>query len=119
MGGRWTYELRHIKCGKPKCRCADGTGHGPYWYGFRRRRDGKLESKYFGKRAPRRDADPKAYISALRVFGLLGRSLPPTALQVKLQYEGLVGAHGSDTNRIRRIDAAYEVLRRRHGGAGS
>jgi len=123
MGGRWTYEQRHIKCGKPKCRCADGTKHGPYWYGFRRRRDGKLESKYFGKSGPHLDArrsnEPKDYTSALRTFGLLRLRQPPTARQIQLAYKHLKEKHREDVKRLERIVAAYEVLRRRHGGAAS
>jgi hypothetical protein len=123
MAGRWTYELRHIKCGKPECRCAEGAGHGPYWYGFRHR-NGELESRYFGKRDPRRDArrrgyESKGYTSALKVFGLLKLHQPPTARQVQLRYEDLATRHGGDTSRMQRIDAAHEVLRRRHGGGAS
>jgi hypothetical protein len=126
MGGQWTYQLRHIKCGKPKCRCADGAGHGPYWYGFRHR-NGEMESKYFGKRGPRltsqphylrarHSKEPKDYTSALRTFGF---RQPPTAIQIRDHYKHLASRHGGNPKRMQRIDAAYEVLRRRHGGAGS
>src|SRR5216117_4093236 len=47
----WSYQLRYIRCGKPRCRCADGRGHGPYWYGFRHR-GARVTSKYFGKVRP-------------------------------------------------------------------
>jgi hypothetical protein len=127
MGGRWTYELRHIKCGKPKCRCANGAAHRPYWYGFRHR-NGEMESKYLGKRDPhlagrrvdasliaRRSNELKDYTSALRTFSLLNLDEPPSALQVKQRYEYLKTKHRD----MKRINAAYEVLRRRHGGAGS
>ena len=43
------YRLEKVKCGKPNCRCARGTLHGPYWYLYQRR-NGKLTSKYVGKR---------------------------------------------------------------------
>lgn len=42
------YQLELVKCGKPKCKCAIGKAHGPYWYAYFRQ-DGKLKSKYIGK----------------------------------------------------------------------
>ena len=45
--------LEMISCGKDRCRkCAEGPGHGPYWYRYYRR-DGRVVSKYVGKRLPR------------------------------------------------------------------
>lgn len=43
------YRLEKVRCGKPNCRCAQGKLHGPYWYLYQRR-NGKLTSKYIGKR---------------------------------------------------------------------
>jgi hypothetical protein len=40
---------RMIRCGKPKCRCAKGELHGPY-YVYRLRKFGKRHSKYIRKR---------------------------------------------------------------------
>ncbi len=34
-----------VRCGKPACRCADGTPHGPYHYLFWRE-DGRLRKRY-------------------------------------------------------------------------
>lgn len=47
----WTYYTRHIRC-VPRCGgCADGPGHGPYWY--RQRRVGKLlRTEYLGRNKP-------------------------------------------------------------------
>ncbi len=44
-----TYRLEYIRCSKPACkRCADGQGHGPYWYAYRREH-GKVKKRYIGK----------------------------------------------------------------------
>lgn len=44
------YQLEYVKCGKEKCRCAQGKGHGPYWYAYYRSpRTGRVVSKYCGK----------------------------------------------------------------------
>lgn len=46
--GRITLQLELVCCGKARCRCARGKGHGPYWYGYFR--DGaRLRSRYYGK----------------------------------------------------------------------
>ncbi len=47
-----TLRLEMVKCGKHRCRkCAEGLGHGPYWYLYFRR-NGKLTSRYIGKTIP-------------------------------------------------------------------
>ncbi|MGH2345423.1 MAG: DUF6788 family protein [Chloroflexota bacterium] len=47
-----TYQRKYTRCHKPTCRiCADGPGHGPYWYAFWRE-NGKTKSRYIGKQAP-------------------------------------------------------------------
>ncbi len=44
-----TYRQEYIRCGKPACkRCADGPGHGPYWYAYSREH-GKVKKRYIGK----------------------------------------------------------------------
>jgi len=43
-----TYQLERVKCGKARCRCALGLGHGPYWYHYFVR-NGKKRSRYVGK----------------------------------------------------------------------
>ena len=45
------YQLELIRCGKLGCKCAGENGelHGPYWYAYWRE-DGKLKSRYIGKR---------------------------------------------------------------------
>ncbi len=43
------YQLERVKCGKEMCKCTDGDLHGPYWYAYYRQ-NGKLKSKYVGKR---------------------------------------------------------------------
>ncbi len=48
------YQLEKVKCGKENCKCSKGKPHephGPYWY-FYRRTNGKLSSKYIGKKTP-------------------------------------------------------------------
>jgi hypothetical protein len=39
-----------VRCGKPSCRCAQGRGHGPYFYRFWRE-EGRLRKAY----VPRKD----------------------------------------------------------------
>jgi len=46
--GGVTYRLQRVRCGKAKCKCATGAGHGPYWYSFSRK-GGRLKSRYIGK----------------------------------------------------------------------
>ncbi len=51
---RWsgTLRLEWVRCGKDRCKkCAEGGGHGPYWYLYFRRH-GKLTSRYIGKELP-------------------------------------------------------------------
>lgn len=45
------YQLERVRCGKAGCKCAGAQGelHGPYWYAYWRD-DGKLKSRYIGKR---------------------------------------------------------------------
>lgn len=45
------YQLEQVRCGKAGCKCAGENGelHGPYWYAYWRD-DGKLKSRYIGKR---------------------------------------------------------------------
>jgi hypothetical protein len=41
-----------VRCGKDRCKkCAQGSGHGPYWYLYFPR-NGKLLSRYIGKVLP-------------------------------------------------------------------
>lgn len=43
---------RQVRCGKPACRrCADGIGHGPYWYASWHE-GGRVRQRYLGKLAP-------------------------------------------------------------------
>jgi hypothetical protein len=37
--------------------CANGPGHGPYWYRYRWY-DGKMHKRYVGKRLPQQDYGP-------------------------------------------------------------
>jgi hypothetical protein len=46
-----SYRLERIRCGKEKCKCAQGKLHGPYWYSYIRIKD-KVKSQYIGKRLP-------------------------------------------------------------------
>ena len=49
--GAMTYQLELVRCGKERCHCATGKGHGPYWYGYWSS-GGKTRSKYIGKELP-------------------------------------------------------------------
>jgi hypothetical protein len=46
-----TYRLEGVRCGKDKCKCAQGRLHGPYWYSYSRV-EGKVKSRYVGKKLP-------------------------------------------------------------------
>jgi hypothetical protein len=51
----WLFRQKLVDRGKGangRCRkCADGPGHGPYWYRYRWS-DGKMHKRYVGKRLP-------------------------------------------------------------------
>lgn len=49
-----TYQEEYIRCGKPNCRkCANGEGHGPYWYAYHYSPTLKRRIKtYLGKTLP-------------------------------------------------------------------
>lgn len=47
-----TYRLESVRCGKKRCKCADGKLHGPYWYAYWLE-NGKTKSQYVGKKLPR------------------------------------------------------------------
>jgi len=36
--------LEYVRCGKASCHCAEGDGHGPYYW-----KTGRLTSQYVGK----------------------------------------------------------------------
>jgi hypothetical protein len=38
-----------VRCGKPTCRCANGEGHGPYWY--LRWREGAVQRRRYVRHA--------------------------------------------------------------------
>ena len=46
-----TYRLEEVRCGKEKCKCANGKLHGPYWYSYMRV-GGRVKSQYIGKKLP-------------------------------------------------------------------
>ncbi len=46
---RKTYRQEYVRCGKERCkRCADGAGHGPYWYAYWSEK-GRTKKRYIGK----------------------------------------------------------------------
>lgn len=64
-----SYYQEYRKCGKASCtRCADGPGHGPYWWS--RDRNGKR--KYIGVNLPKEitdaDQERREMISAARAY---------------------------------------------------
>jgi len=46
--GAVTYQQELVRCGKEKCKCTNGSKHGPYWYAYYRK-NGRTASKYIGK----------------------------------------------------------------------
>lgn len=57
--GDITVRLEKVRCGKPRCRCARGQLHGPYWYGYESRR-GRRRSFYIGKTLSKLSAEQRA-----------------------------------------------------------
>jgi hypothetical protein len=47
-GGKVTYRLESVRCGKPNC---GSCPHGPYWYAYFRE-EGKQRSRYIGRELP-------------------------------------------------------------------
>jgi hypothetical protein len=47
-GGKVTYRLESVRCGKPNCKSCP---HGPYWYAYFRE-EGKQKSRYIGRELP-------------------------------------------------------------------
>ncbi len=47
-----TYRLQGIRCGKERCKCAEGKLHGPYWYSYFSE-NGRTKSQYVGKTIPK------------------------------------------------------------------
>jgi len=46
---QYTYRQEYTRCNKPSCSvCANGLGHGPYWFVYWRA-NGKKHRKYIGK----------------------------------------------------------------------
>jgi hypothetical protein len=45
-------EVRHVRCGKPNCRCRTGPGHGPYLYRVWRDERGRRRVRYLGPVLP-------------------------------------------------------------------
>jgi hypothetical protein len=50
-GGRETYRRVLIRCGRSNCKCAEGRGHGPYWYAYWTEA-GRTRARYVGKNLP-------------------------------------------------------------------
>jgi predicted ATPase/DNA-binding SARP family transcriptional activator len=47
-----SYQQKYTRCNKPTCRsCAEGPGHGPYWYAFWWE-GGRTRTRYLGKTLP-------------------------------------------------------------------
>ncbi len=47
------YALELVKCGKDRCRCANGGKlHGPYWYLYRHVGNRKYSKTYIGRELP-------------------------------------------------------------------
>lgn len=53
----WSIVAQYRKCGKEECKtCAEGYGHGPYYYGTRLV-NGRRKIRYFGKSLPPQKSD--------------------------------------------------------------
>jgi hypothetical protein len=44
--------LEYVRCGNKGCKCASGKPHGPYWYRYTYKCNGKQSKKYLGKERP-------------------------------------------------------------------
>ena len=90
MAEHWTYQLKYVRCGKPRCRCATGLGHGPYWYRARHDRAG-VHWRYVGKirehhraswEQQARAEGATAFAGATGRWAFTGRMTEPTALRI-------------------------------------
>jgi hypothetical protein len=50
----WCFRSEYVRCGKDGCNTCP---HGPYWYGYFRVGT-RVHKRYFGKRDPRKGAQP-------------------------------------------------------------
>ena len=73
---KYTYRLETIRCGKLTCRCAQGEGHGPYWYAYWRDDGGTLRKTYLGKKKPKAGALPKTAVTTPRSRAPLPKTEP-------------------------------------------
>jgi predicted ATPase/DNA-binding SARP family transcriptional activator len=74
-----SYQQKFVRCNKPACRrCADGPGHGPYWYAFWWE-GGRTRSRYLGKISPVSEILPTPDETPERVTPV---SAPAPALRV-------------------------------------
>jgi transposase len=64
-----------------------------------------------------RAREASLYTSALRVFGFSKLRRPPVAGEIRERYQALAARFHPE--RMQRLNAAYETLRRRHGGGAS
>ena len=124
----WTYQLRYVRCGKPRCRCAGGRGHGPYWYGFSHR-GGRVTSKYVGKVRPGWiHDDPKApaphiperwrfdgRMNGAVALRILGFAPWPSADELRVRFRTLMMSHhpdhGGDVEIAKAINAAHQYMK--------
>jgi len=65
--GQIRYQLERVRCGKQRCqRCAEGDGHGPYWYAYERRQ-GRTVRSYHGCEVPQQVAEARRRDHAMRL----------------------------------------------------
>jgi DnaJ-domain-containing protein 1 len=116
-----TYEQEYIRCGKAKCHCRTGKGHGPYWYAYEKIK-GKLHKKYIGKKLPKNDPPPPPPPSELSLsdaYLVLGVESDAPMSDVKKAYRRAIrAAHpdaGGTNERAVRVNAAWERIERARG----
>src|SRR5260370_828735 len=116
----WTYQLRYVRCGKPRCRCAGGRGHGPYWYAFRYR-GGRMFSRYVGKlkfgtvddtpQAPEPRVSPRwVFDGRMRLdvaLRILAFAKIPTRDELRVRYRTLLHQHQPDHGGDTQIAAGW------------
>lgn len=49
--GSVTYRAEYRRCGNPRCKCARGEAHGPYFYAYHKQ-GGRTTRRYVGRTLP-------------------------------------------------------------------
>lgn len=115
-----TYEQEYVRCGKPRCGCHGGKGHGPYWYAYWRQGT-RLHRRYIGKRyrCPGWDQLPFLHqrrIHAERLLGLKATTDRATATALfRKRILATHPDHGDTTEKAKEVILAWRTIQQARG----